>query len=656
MRQFRNHSSNRYYMKNISRFSSIMLALVVCAFHAVSFGQMATQLNYKEKGRALSAVSVYFSNNVGGQEVSPDEFIDYQKIYFTITAFDSDGNGFFKDKDIAEDLSQISLYQNGVKITPAAQLNGVKNPDMKIDKVVMTFNKRDVELYELFEFRSPIDTADVIVLSDKYFMYYYTYEPVYIKGLNYSDEKDYLSAYNMMMEIVDDAQIKSEIRHYSFWQSASENYIQTAIEQYTDSLSRTLTRAHKKFMNGYSKIDLDRQDSVLNLIYDARQTFMPYMQMDFPKSASYIDKFTQLISEADSIIAENNMRFKRNRMRFLEIETYDNSYEFQLYIDIIARMLCNLDTLRTLNGLMPISNNLLDKMPEKKQELVNAEWLDKFNIILDVVNMNIQQKGIVFGDSVMGNLQRQVVDQRQPYHEIFTAFNYMDNNLPLFKTFLSEAVRKCTDLDLIDNLEMWILSYNLTNNDVDTKIVSRINEGIRLIDGMKWPEAESIFGILTRQANNVAPPWFYEGVIKFENGGQFSAESMFERALEINPGYIAPRLFNFEILHEQGDIDGLLTEVEVAINAYDIWFFHFWKARALYAKEMYNEAIAVIENNCNNMNPWNVEAYFLLGDSYRELTNFDKAEEAYRKTVDVDPYMDTSMFDVKMTMLLELKN
>ncbi len=67
----------------------------------------------------------------------------------------------------------------------------------------------------------------------------------------------------------------------------------------------------------------------------------------------------------------------------------------------------------------------------------------------------------------MGNLKPQVTEQRQPYHEIFNAFNYMDINLPLFKIFLSEAVGKCTDTDLLEDIEMWILSYNLTYNEVD---------------------------------------------------------------------------------------------------------------------------------------------------------------------------------------------
>jgi len=642
-------------MRKITYQASFVLAIVVFVFNAHAFGQMSTQINYKEKGRAILSASIYFSDSNGNKDISSEDFIDYQKVYFTIESAGNDGNGYFKEKDIEEDLSLIKLYQKGNRIMPVAELKGIPNGDQKIDKVLMTFNKQDVVLYEPFEFRSLIDTAKELIIPDKYFLQHYTYEPVYIQGINYSDEKNYVAAYNTLMKIVDDAQVEDEIRHYSFWQSASETYIQTAIEQYADSLSGSLTRAHARFMGSFSKSKLEGQDSILRLIYDAQDMFMPYMQMDFPNSALYRTKFTQLISEADSLIAENTIRFNRSRMRFLETETYVQNYEFQLYIDIIARMLCNLDTLKTLNGLLPLNIELLDKMPEKKKVLVDTEWIDNFEIILDVVNLNMHTKGLVFGDSVMGNLQQQVPDQRQPYYEIFTAFNYMDNNLPLFKTFISEAMRKCTDVDLLDNLEMWILSFNLTFNDVDPKIVFRVNEGIRLINSESWPQAESIFGILTKQANNVAPPWYYEGLIKYENDEVFSAESMFARALEINPEYIAPRKFNFEIQYQQENFEGLLTEVEVAINTYDIWLFHYWKSKALFAKERYRDAISEIENSCIAMNPWDVDAYFLLGDAYRELKNLDKAEEAYRQTVEVDPYMDTSLFDEKMTGILELR-
>jgi tetratricopeptide (TPR) repeat protein len=640
-------------MKKFTISTKLLVATLLITLNATLFAQLNTQINYKVKGNSTYSAIIYFSDENGAEYLSPDEFIGYQNAFFTIKPVNGDVRGFFKEKDITDDLSLITLFQDGKEISNAAPLRQIENEAGKVDRVVMAFGKRNVFLYKPFEFRGQIDTASPVLLSDKYFKYYFQYEPIYIEGLNFSDKRDYLAAFNTFMNIVDDAQTNQEIKKYSFWESASEIYIQTAIEQHADSLSNTLERLSTRFSVEFSKSNLRQQDSVLSLIIDAKKTFGPYMEMDFPKSSHYASLFTGLIAEAELLVAENYKRFNRHEMQFLE--TYDfNNYEFSFYIDLIARMLCDLDTLKLLDGLAPVEISVLDGMPGKKQELINAEWLSKFRIIVNVINSNIRNRGFVLGDSVMGNLQLHVPQQHQPYHEIFIAFNYLNENAPMFKSFLSEAIRKCTDSDLIEDMEMWILSYNLTYNEMNSKVVSHINEGIYFIYTGNWVDAANIFNILTKQANTVAPPWFYSGVVKFENGGQYSAESMFSRALERYPKYIAPRVFNFEILFEQENFDGLLTEVNDAIAAYDIWLFHFWKARALFALAKYRDAVSEIEDECNSINPWAVQAYFLLGDSYKELHNFDKAEQAYRKTQMIDPYMDSGIFDEKMTTLLEL--
>ncbi len=139
-------------MRNFARLTGLMLAIVACAFHTDAFGQMFTQIICKVKGRAVSATSIYFSDNVGAEYVTSEGFIDDQKVYFTIVPVGGTGNGYFREIDIAEDLSLISLYQNRAKISRAAQLKGSPNPAQKFDKLVLTFNKRDVVLYESFEF------------------------------------------------------------------------------------------------------------------------------------------------------------------------------------------------------------------------------------------------------------------------------------------------------------------------------------------------------------------------------------------------------------------------------------------------------------------------------------------------------------------------
>ena len=641
-------------MKNFYTITKLFAAAIFILIPTGIFAQSITSIDYKEKGRAISSAVIYFSDENGAENISPDEFIDYQNIFFTIKPADGDERGYFREKDITEGLAFITLFQDGMEVTNASPLKQISNESGKVDRVVMAFGKRDVFMYKPLEFRSPIDTASPLLLTDKYFKYYIEYEPVYVEGLNQSDERDYTAAYTTLMEIVEDAQTNEEIKHYSFWQSASEIYIQTVIEQHADSLSNTLERLNTRFSVEFSKSNLSQQDSVLSLIIEAQKTFGPYMEMDFPKSLHYANLFTGLISEARAIIAENYKRFNKHEMQFLETYNFNN-YEFSFYIDLIARMLCNLDTLKILDGLSPIDISMLDKMPEKKQELINADWLSKFRIIVNVVNGNIRNKGVVFGDSVMDNLQLHVSEQHQPYHEIFIAFNYLNENAPMFKNYLSEAIIKCTDIDLIEDMEMWILSYNLTFNGMNPKVVSRINEGIYLIYTSNWIGADNIFNILTKQANTIAPPWFYSGVVKYENEEPYSAESKFTRALERYPKYIAPRVFNFKILYEQGNFEGLLKEVDDAIAAHDIWLFHFWKARALFALAKFRYAVTEIEDGCNSINPWAVQAYFLLGDSYKEMRNLDKAEQAYRKTQMIDPYMDTGIFDEKMTTLMELR-
>jgi tetratricopeptide (TPR) repeat protein len=238
---------------------------------------------------------------------------------------------------------------------------------------------------------------------------------------------------------------------------------------------------------------------------------------------------------------------------------------------------------------------------------------------------------------------------------IFYAFNYLSDNAPMFRNFIAESIRKCTDKDLADALEMWVLSYNLTFNGIDREIVSNINKGIRLIAREKWAEAESLFGILTKQANTVAPPWFYSGVIKYHNDEQFSAESMFSRAMERFPMYVAPRIYNFEMAYAQGDFENLLKEVNEAIDGYNTWLFYFWKAKTLFALKRYKEVVRVLEEDCNALNPWSVDASILLGDAYLELKDFDKAERAYRRTQVINPYMESGVFDKKMSRLLEMK-
>ena len=61
--------------------------------------------------------------------------------------------------------------------------------------------------------------------------------------------------------------------------------------------------------------------------------------------------------------------------------------------------------------------------------------------------------------------------------------------------------------------------------------------------------------------------------------------------------------------------------------------------------------IVEIENGCNMINPWLANAYFMLGDAYRELHDTEKARWAYEKANSIDPYTDNDTYNKAMQML-----
>ena len=67
-------------MKHFFTFTTLFIAIFLLAvrmnIHAQD--QMSTELNYKEKGRTISSALIYFSDNNGAENVSPEDFLLYQ--------------------------------------------------------------------------------------------------------------------------------------------------------------------------------------------------------------------------------------------------------------------------------------------------------------------------------------------------------------------------------------------------------------------------------------------------------------------------------------------------------------------------------------------------------------------------------------------------
>lgn len=627
-----------------------MVLMLVGFFASTLLGQ-STEINYKGKGKSFLTAKIYFSNEGGGAKITPEEFLKYEKIFFTIVPATPDGKNYFKENEVEEDLKFIKFKQGYSEIQSQEAFKPILNPDGKIEKVIISFPKRLVKLYAPFIFVSPFDTAEINDLSDVYFKYYNKYKEIYISGMNFSDSKKYLDAFKVLMEIANDAKNDEEVTHYDFYQHASETLIENSIEQQTDSLTKTFNNYSKQFTKDLSLLTLKKCDSVIKVLHNSADAFTPYVKYDFKNSRIYREKFDKLFDDLDTEMVNNYNTYNKSKMQFLETKTYENSYQFSLFVDVLAQMITHLDTLKLLKGVNPIEMSLLNKMPEKKAELNTTGWFKEYELLVGVINQNIKNTGKVMGDSAMYNLQRQAAVQKQPYYEIFLAFNNLEQRDMLFKDYLKNAIERCSDIALIKNMEMWILCQKLTSENLDQPTISRINQGIKLIEAKNWAQAGSVFDVITRQANNVSPPWYYAGVIKFETLETFSAETMFDKALTLYPQYIAPRVYSMNSLFNLGMYDNLVKKVDEAIASSDIWYFHFWKARTLFALKNFKQTIIEVNEQCLTRNPWDISQYFVLGDAYLESKDFTNAEAAYRKTREINPYSDSQLFNERMMVL-----
>ncbi|MFP4469036.1 MAG: tetratricopeptide repeat protein [Bacteroidales bacterium] len=637
-------------MKNFNYLIVILFGLIVMS--SAVFSQ-SVDIAYKEKWKNIYSATICFSGENGEAQISPEEFLRYEDVYFTLIPNQQSERGYFKDNDLTDDLMHIELWQDGKPVVRSRGLQQILNSDGKIVKVLYIYPKREVKLYKPFVFKSPIDTADRIIIKDDYYPYFSKYDQIYREGMAYSDDRDYVKAFNTLMPVIEDAGRHSEIKYYSFYQHLSETLMETAIRQRGDSLRVMFENCSMEMVRKPGKENLAKIDSVINLIKESYDLFTPYLTMDFPKSEQLMKDYRQNMVAAEKERENLFDLYKNYRLSFFEKRSYDD-YKFSFFVDLLARMATHLDTLRILNGPDTLSLAMLENLPGKKKELHEIRGQEEFAVLVNLINEDIRNHGYLLNDSIMKNLRRQVEIERQPYYQIFKAFNALGEDYTLFRSSLSNAMEKCTDLDLVKNMEMWILSSNITAEALAPQTVTDINRGIMLVRQQKWDEGEQKLNILTRLAGNVAPPWYYAGEILYNKGEPFAAEVKFDRALLLYPGYVAPRLFKFDILFEKGDFEGLLKNVEEALAINDIWLFRFWKARALYMSDEFAAAVNEINEGCQGINPYDLEQYFLLGDAYLAMKKYKDAEAAYHQAVTIDPWA-TDRFNEKMKLLQDAR-
>ncbi len=615
-----------------------------------SFGQ-STNLIYKKKGKTVHRVVLTITNDAGLKNMNPVDFKKSDNLYFIITPEPTARKQYFKNSYIEDYFLQISIEQDGNKLIQNGSPVQLTTGD-KITGVILSFSKKDLQLYSAFHFVNKIDKSRPVTIREIFYPSFDKYKKVFGEARKLMGNNGYISAFNMLYQIEKDAQSNPEIKAYSFYDKATIDLPKQAIKNYTDTLYNVFLQKHEIFLKQKSKPLLDSCNAVLQTFIRGLTIFQPYLQIKedgIPQLKAQVLKIRNIM---DSKYNADKRILKQSSMALLETGNYSN-YKFFLFVDVLSRMLTHIDSLKIINGITLLDLNVLNKFPEKTEELVNTGWFNDFKNLVDFLNDNIKHQKIIFNPTILSHLKQMNSTEWQPYFEIFNAFNSLYSNPQIFYPNINRAIVKCTDSTLLRNMDTWLVSYKISHEGIDKKYVTEINRGIRQINNDQWTKAENTFNIIKRQVSTIPAPWFYSAEIKFHQNEVFSAEAQFSKALELYPHYLSPRLFIFKSLLSEKRYPDLLANADTAIFSFNIWYFHYNKAIALFHLKRYKDCINELLTNCISINSWDLKQYYLLGDAYLHLKDFEKAKEAYMKTRKIDPYSNSKYFNGKMQNLFK---
>lgn len=638
-------------MKNLLK-NFLLSLLLASSLAALS---QTTQIVYKKKGNAGFSAIITFTDNTGQKTFSPADFKKSEALYFTILPAPTAKRQYFKESDLTDYFTRISIEQEDNNLMQSSSPKRLANVSGKITSVILSFPKSDFKLYEPFTFVDPVDTTEPVTINEIYYPAYDKYKIVFTEAENILGKKEYIKAFNRLYQLETASQSNPEIKAYSFYNKATTDLAKQAVKNYSDSLYQLFLQKHEAFLKKRNKAHLDSCRSVVQAFHYGFTIFEPYLQLKkdgIPKlKAAIYDIRKKINSKYDA----DKLMLKQSILALLETGNY-STYKFSLFVDVLNKMLCHTDSLKIIHGIPPLDINTLNNFPDKTKELVSTGWFNEFNNLVELLNDNIKDQDFIFDPDVISHLRQIDTLEKEPYFEIFSAFNSLDTNFQNFYPNMNRAMVKCTDSTLLTKLDMWLVSYQLTYEQIDEQNVFEINKGIRQIDSGQWAVAKNTFNIIKRQLNTTAVPWFYMAKIDFHNNELFSAKAQLDKSLQLYPYYLAPRLLTFQSLFSTKQYAELLTESDTAIRTFNIWYFHFIKAFSLYKLHRNQDCINELLTACIPMNRWDLKEYYLLGDAYLQLKNFEKAKEAYLKTRDIDSYSGSEYFNQKMQYLYNVKN
>lgn len=625
------------------------ITLVLLAVLGIAQGQ-EVRLGIKQKGKTRYDVGIQLSDIQGNAGMSAEKFIASEMVYFIVSPTENSERTYFKESDLEDELSKVSLWQES-EIPMAKPVQSLIT-DKKISRLILTYAKKDLLLWEPMYFKSEVGQSDSILLPETYFNDYEWFASRHRSAGQLLKEKQFEEALAVVQEAIQKGDSSTYFAHMSFFDELKGTFPLQAVSEKLLSFAENFSNSEKMLLKEYKISHIQAMEAEQTAFEHFAEQARWYADGNAQKSAASALLIKQTRKTFAIGLENSKKQFALKKISLLEKGRYDQ-YQFRLFVDLIYQKIVQSASFSSARKVLNLDKTLT---ASERENLQLAGWEQDFEDLLYALKVERaagdQQK--LFSDSILANLQDQMALQPKPYFEVFSAANSAAIGEDTFVELIREAMLKVSSETELQQLELMMICYPLNDSEVSEAVVNNLNNGMKKLREEKWKEADFCFELAIRQQSQFAPAWFYLGQSEFRLGEVFSSQARIDQALNLLPGYISPRLFSFGILSAQGDYAKILEMSKIALQTTPAYLLYLWKAKAHFQLKQYKETVDELTRGCIALNPNQEEAYFLLGDTYLEMKKFDLAREAYQKTQAINPF-ETSRYNEKMGLLPPVK-
>ncbi len=630
--------------------SRLFAAIAVIAFLLsadLSHAQVEYEatLLYREKKllRSERSVVATLSDGQGNPAPSPAAFRDTPFLYFT---YRPEGDWQFEEKDVVEGLPLIKIEQGG-RVVRAAELTPASRTKT-FDYVIAAFPRSEIDVYSSMQISSELEAAPrPLTFGEAFYPGYARSLAAYEAGES-SAESDPFGALSSLLPF---ATAKDSVRVFSFFADA-ERLLHEVARRPVETRQNTLATLQALLTGDAIDADLlEEAQQAQARLAALRDSLDDYLSLAGPNPSQLAERLDALETALSANRTQAADRYRASRLGYFETGSYED-FKFRTFIDVLARLLLYRETaLAPASSLDSIDVSVLDRMTEGRRLLDDLGWLAEFTEVTQLLSDQVRDDQTLLGRDALINLWNQREAERQPYYYLFKAFGAQaEGDVSAAVENFERALAKTTDREMLDNLQLWLIAFDLAGRSAPQEALALVNEGIRLENSGDLVAARDQFVRATRLFSTFTPAYYHLGRVTMrKDRNAFAARTYFDRALEEDPTYVAPRLSDITFHVDEGEYELALEKLDLALAQRDLWFYHYLRAQTLHQMDRNEEALEVIEQRAKPLVSLSFDQFILLGDISKAQDDRDAARDFYRDAGRLRP--ESAVFNQRMQAL-----